>query len=85
MIQTVCLLKEIHPSEPITFWSFMEIMLDHQERSLAVDQLWSLNNGTRCDRIRPSERTFLLKETGRKSNMNLFAIREETKIFGLSF
>lgn len=34
-------LKEIHPSEPITFWSFMEIMLDHQERSLANICCWS--------------------------------------------
>lgn len=80
-------LKEIHPSELITFWSFMEwcwTIKNDRSPIFAVDQFWSLNNATRGDRVRP-ERTFLMKETGRKSNMNMFAIREETKIFWLVF
>ena len=81
-------LKEIHPSEPITFRSFMEIMLDHQERSLANICCWSAlvfkqRNTWWSNSSEWADISF--EGNGRKSNMNLFAIREETKIFGLSF
>lgn len=86
LIQTVCFWKRYILQGQSHFglsWKYCWTIKNDRSPIFAVDQLWYLNNGTRGGRIRPSERTFLLKETGRKSNMNLFAIREETKIFGL--